>query len=45
MSEVIGKVLVSIPGKDKTFNGDELTSAVQQAILYLKELEKGFFDE
>lgn len=45
MSEPIEKVLVSIPGKDKVFKGDELTSAVQQAILYLKELEKDIFDE
>lgn len=45
MNEPITKVFVSIPGKCTTFKGDELTSAVQQAILYLKELEKGFFDE
>ena len=45
MDEQITKVVVMIPGKDKIFKGDALTSAVQQAILYLKELEKDFFDE
>lgn len=45
MNEQIAKVLISIPGKDKAFEGDELTSAVQQAILYLRALEKDPFDE
>lgn len=45
MDDEIKEVVVCISGKEKTFKGDELTSPVQQAILYLKELEKGFFDE
>ena len=45
MGEQIEKVLISVAGEDKVFEGDELTSAVQQAILYLKKLEKDFFDE
>ncbi len=44
MKEQISEVIVTIPGKYKTFEGDELTSPVQQAILYLKKLEKDFFD-
>lgn len=45
MKNEIKKILIGVHGKDKTFTGDELTSAIQQAILYLKELERHQFDE
>lgn len=33
-------VTITIKGVEYYFNGDELTSAEQQAILFLKELDK-----
>lgn len=45
MENEIKKVLIIIDSEEKYFKGDALTSPVQQAILYLKELEKDFFDE
>ena len=45
MANIIKKVKVEVDGKVNTFKGDDLTSPVQQAILYLKSLEKELFDE
>ncbi len=41
----IRTVTVIIKGVPHYFSGDDLTSAEQQAILFLKSIEKDAFDE
>lgn len=40
MNEETESVTVTIKGVDNTFTGDVITSPVQQAILFLMELDK-----
>ena len=38
-------ITVTVKGVKHYFNGDELTSPGQQAILFLRQIEKDAFDE